>query len=566
MITSLNDEIYAPAKTERICLGIDLGTTNTLAAYYDGDTLHLIPFGESNLFPSVVSKKSNENVFLAGWEALAQKDNIHSFKRFMPFPNQILYAQKKAPELSAIILKAIKERAETELGKPCTQAVITVPAYFDEIARQATKDAAALAGIAVIRLINEPTAAALAYGLEEKKEGNFLVYDLGGGTFDVSILKLCKGFFQVLATAGDTYLGGDDIDQAILNFWDNPSATPGEARQAKEHLSVHQNYENLEKGCTLNLQNLETLAKPLIDRTLELCKLALKDARLGAKDLDGIILVGGSTRMPLVHQAVEAFFNKHPLQTFNPDEVVAMGAAKHAHALTHGSDTVLVDVCPLSLGIETYGGIFEKIIHRNTPLPVAMAQDFTTQEPGQTAMKISVYQGEREYVKDCLPLGEFTLSGIPPMDAGAARIRITFTLDADSMLSVSAQEQITGANQTKHVKPAQGLSGEELKAMVLDSYAHGQEDLNLRLIQEARQEARQIIYFVEKALAEDGDLILDFEKNVLKTAVKSLQSLLNGKDREALITATKELSNLSQPFAQKRIERSIAQRLTGTHI
>jgi molecular chaperone HscA len=546
----------------KLAVGIDLGTTHSLVAVartpLQADVLAV---DEGLMLPSVVSYSHTETY--VGAAAQSQPDFIQSFKRFMPTPAQALYKGANATQLSAVILAHLREKAEHTLGEPVKHAVITVPAYFDDTARQATKNAAYLAGLTVLRLINEPTAAALAYGLHHQAKGTYVIYDLGGGTFDVSILKLTDGFFQVLSTAGDIALGGDDIDTAILAHWGAPESHRFLARQAKEHLATKAAWCHSCYPYTLNAKELTALAQPWVEKTIAICAQALGDASVSIADIDAVVLVGGSTRLSTVRHAVEGFFKQAPLTTLNPDTVVAKGAALHAYALTHGSTHLLVDVCPLSLGIETMGGMTEKIIPRNTPIPTAMAQDFTTYESGQTAMSFHVVQGEREFANDCRSLAHFTLEGIPPLVAGAARVRVTFALDADGILTVGAQEQTTRVNQTVHINPTYGIGEDAIKTMIMEGFEHGREDMANRLLRDTLLEAEQMIYFVNHALTEDGDLLSVDEKKLLHDAIKDLESSLTHTDRSLINEKTTHLAKLSQPFAEKRIEKAIQQKMCG---
>ena len=523
-----------PKTTPQSCaIGIDLGTTNSVVAIWENGKPKVLEDNIGPLFmPSVVNTASGE---------------LRSTKRMMHQPTNIIKGEYTALTAAQEILKTLKKRAENALGHPVEQAVITVPAYFDDTARQATKDAASLAGLEVLRLINEPTAAALAYGLDEGKEGTFAVYDLGGGTFDVSILSMRKGVFQVLATGGHIQLGGDDIDALIANHfkWDDHQ----KARLAKENLS---------HGVTDELLN--ALCNPLIDQTLLICVQAIKDAGITKNQLDGIILVGGSTRLQTVRSAVQTFFEQEPLINLDPDCVVAFGAALQAHQLTYGVDTLLLDVIPISLGIETMGGIVEVIIPRNSPIPIRMAQDFTTYENGQTAISIHVVQGEREFVKDCRSLAQFTLTGIPPILAGAARIRLTFSVDADGLLTVSAQEQTTGIAQQVEVKPSYGLTAEDYAVMLRQSFEHGKEDLNNRLLIAAKIKAEQLIAQLESALAIDAHLLDETTINDLKICIEAIKSQLSTQDRISIQEHCDKLALLAQPFAEKRIANAIKQK------
>jgi len=460
------DEINSQDHNHGPAIGIDLGTTHSVVAYVKDNTVCTVSIQGSTLIPSVVSL-SGEHV---GKDALQEESSLRSTKRLFDHPDKLICTSDQTPVMVASrILHYLKEHAEKALESPVTQAVITVPAYFDEPARQATKRAATMAGFDVLRLISEPTAAALAYGLEHKSEGLYAIYDLGGGTFDFSLLRLQGGVFQVLSTGGDIHLGGDDIDEAILKFWeiskdDFPKWLPL-ARQAKEALTHNKTITI--GGFTLTQENLYTLAQPLISKTITICNQVLRDASTNVDELQGVVLVGGATRLKNVIDTTTAFFKNPPLTNINPDEVVAHGAALQAHALTKGSNTLLLDVTPLSLGIETMGDLFERIIPRNTPIPCHMAQDFTTYADHQEAMSIHILQGENSHINECRSLGTFVLQNIPPMPAGQARIRISFRLDADGLLTVSAREQTTGTQQTITIQPSHGLDDDKLKEMLI---------------------------------------------------------------------------------------------------
>ena len=514
-------------------IGIDLGTTNSVVAIWkDGKPQVLVDDLGPIFMPSVISTPTGD---------------LHSTKRMMHKSTSIISGEHTALSAAQDILKRLKNRAEKALGCEVKKAVITVPAYFDHTARQATKDAASLAGLEVLRLINEPTAAALAYGLDTGKEGIFVVYDLGGGTFDVSILAMRKGVFQVLATGGHTQLGGDDIDAIIAKHfgWD-------------DHLKARGAKETLAHG--LNEKILSDLCQPLIKQTLSICDQAIKDASITKYQIDGVILVGGSTKLNAVRTSVKDFFEQEPLTNLDPDCVVAYGAALQAHQLTFGTDTLLLDVIPISLGIETMGGIVEAIIPRNSPIPIRMAQDFTTYENGQTAISIHVVQGEREFVKDCRSLAQFTLTGIPPMLAGAARIRLTFSVDADGLLTVSAKEQATGIIQQVEVKPSYGLNAEDYALMLKQGYEHGEEDLNNRLLIAAKIKAEQLLTQLESALNLDAHLLDEDQINALKVCVWDVKQKLNIQDCSSIQKACDDLALLAQPFAEKRIAHAIKQK------
>ncbi len=598
-----------------VAVGIDLGTTHSVVAYVasTGAPVAIYDCDGQALVPSVVRYRDDGGVEVgedaAKKAVLFPNQTISSAKRWMGRAASDHSAEElrhvrlsegdslvrfavsddrsvSPVEVSADILRALRNRTIEELGD-IGGVVITVPAYFDDAQRQATKDAAKLAGLNVLRLLNEPTAAALAYGLREKRNGTFLVYDLGGGTFDVTLLSLDDGVFQVRATGGDSLLGGDDFDRALLadmakrNELDTANFDAADmrslmqcAREVKHRLTEKSRTElrwqrpssGEEHTFVVSRAMFEAATEALVERTLKVCRQVLADAEVEATSLDGVILVGGATRMPVVRRSTEAFFGMPPLANIDPDLVVSMGAAIQAELLASSEpreDVLLLDVLPLSLGVETMGGVVERILPRNTPIPTAAAQVFTTYADGQTGFELHVVQGERELAPDCRSLARFTLRGIPPMAAGLARLEVRFEVDADGILNVTAREQTTGIEQSVEVKPSHGLSDEQMEAMLIAAFENAESDVQRRMLAERRIEARRLIEATQRAIAADRDLLESDELEEIGQGMARLAETMAGDDPEAIADAVDELDRVSKPFAGRRMDRSIRRALSG---
>ena len=601
-----------------IIVGIDLGTTNSLVAFIHPESNRPVALKEhdsSSLVPSIVyfnelgnavvgeSAKQfleiapNRTIFSAkrlmgkSYNDLKANANFFSYKVIDDNTDSLVKVQiddrfYSPVELSSFILKELKQRAEHILKTPVTKAVVTVPAYFNDTQRQATRDAGKLAGLDILRIINEPTAASLAYGLGLKKGENttIAVYDLGGGTFDVSILQITDGIFEVLSTNGDTYLGGDDFDHAIVEYWlkqngltleelhSNKSLAQGlriKAEEAKKALSVNDTYETVWNGDTLSITReiFNGLIQPFIDKTIQCCRNAMKDAKLNITDIETIVMVGGSTRVPAVNAAVSSFFNKPVFDKVDPDEVVALGAAIQADILTgNNKEVLLLDVTPLSLGIETMGGLMDVLIPRNAKIPNQAGRQYTSQKDGQSGMRISVFQGERDLVKDNRKLAEFNLTGIPGMPAGFPKVEVTFLINADGILVVKAKELRSGVEQHIEVKPQYGLTDEEVEQMLLDSLTHAKEDIQIRGLVEARTEGEQILDVTEKFLSKNNELLTKEEIIATASAMQALQLALTMNDKDLIHKKIEELNDISRPFAERVMDSAISSAMKGTKI
>ena len=595
----------------RLAVGIDLGTTNSLvAAVRSGLSEPLADASGQVILPSAVRYHADRVEVGETAKTAASSDPLNtvlSVKRLMgrgladvkqlgeQLPYRFVAGESHMPfidtvqgpkspvEVSADILKTLRQRAEASLGGELVGAVITVPAYFDDSQRQATKDAARLAGLNVLRLLNEPTAAAVAYGLDQHAEGLVAIYDLGGGTFDISILRLTGGVFEVLATGGDSALGGDDFDHAIAGWIVEQAGVSADLDPAQQRLL-------LQAACAakealtedevatlgygdwqgqLSRTQFDELIEPMIARSLKACRRAVRDAAIELEDIRAVVMVGGSTRVPRVRQAVAELFMREPLTDIDPDQVVAIGAAIQADALAgnkrgEGEELLLLDVIPLSLGLETMGGLMEKVIPRNTTIPVARAQDFTTYKDGQTAMMIHVLQGERELISDCRSLARFELRGIPPMVAGAAKIRVTFQVDADGLLNVSARELASGVEASIQVKPSYGLTDGEIARMLQDSFQYAGDDKVARVLREQQVDARRLLEAVEAALEADGERLLDADERLaIEAQMQQLRELMAGQDGLAIERQTKRLTQVTDAFAARRLDATVKAALAG---
>jgi molecular chaperone HscA len=596
-------------------VGIDLGTTNSLIAIVRPDTKEPIALREVDgltLVPSIVHFDAYGNA-IVGTNAREKlvtepEKTIYSVKRLMgksyrdvsghagSFAYKIIDDDTESLvkiqvndrfytpiELSADILRELKQRGEHILKTPVTKAVITVPAYFNDAQRQATRDAGKLAGLDVLRIVNEPTAASLAYGMGVKpdEEKTIAVYDLGGGTFDVSILKITNGIFEVLATNGDTYLGGDDMDRAVVEYWQQNEhlAKPTDksllqqlrlsAEEAKKHLTNNETFEGTVAGqkVTLTKAKFNELIQPLIDRTIDSCKSAMRDSELTSADIDAVVMVGGSTRVPLVKDSVRSFFGKELFDHLNPDEVVALGAAVQADILAgNNTDMLLLDVTPLSLGIETMGGLMDVLIPRNSKIPTKAGRQYTTQKDGQSSMRISVFQGERDLVKDNRKLAEFNLTGIPGMPAGLPKVEVSFLIDADGILKVSAKELRSGVEQTIEVKPQYGLTDEQVESMLMESITHAKDDIQTRALVEATTEAEQMLETTEKFLSKHGEYLNIAEVAQTRAHMEQLQSAIKAKDKNLVQKEMETLNEVSRPYAERVMDAALKDAMKGKKI
>ncbi|HEY0679183.1 MAG TPA: Fe-S protein assembly chaperone HscA [Chitinophagaceae bacterium] len=600
-------------------VGIDLGTTNSLVAVIHPDTRQpvvLKEFDSSSLVPSIIHFGEG-NVVSVGDQAkqylitephrtifsvkrlmgksyndIRQNASFFTYKVIDDNTERLVKVQVEdkfySPiELSSFILKELKHRAEHILKTPVTKAVITVPAYFNDAQRQATRDAGKMAGLDVLRIMNEPTAASLAYGLGLKQEDGaktIAVYDLGGGTFDVSILRITNGIFEVLSTNGDTYLGGDDFDQAIVKYWMQQTGLTRtelesnknlsqefrlKAEEAKKQLSSSEVFNDKIADMELSLSRLqfEEIIQPLVERTINCCKMALEDAGLKTSDINEVVMVGGSTRVPLVKQSVSTFFERPVHDELNPDEVVALGAAVQADILAgNNRDFLLLDITPLSLGIETMGGLMDVLIPRNSKIPTSAARQYTTQKDGQSGIRISVYQGERDLVKDNRKLSEFTLTGIPAMPAGLPKVEVGFLINADGILVVKAKELRSGVEQHIEVRPQYGLTDEEVEKMLLDSIMHAKEDISIRALVEAREEARQLIETTENFIRKNQEYLEPGEIRATRTAMDELVAVLEGNDKDLIQTRIENLNEISRPYAERIMDTAISIAMKGKKI